>query len=115
MLNIEMSQRVGVAELDQILAQIALHYDVKILNNGHGKIKIYNSRRVVIMAINELTGMAYSALRIKLAGAIKACGFERNSYNGSLLAKLSPKLKGISAPIMDLASVTITADKGYSA
>ena len=111
MLNIEMAQRVGVAELDQILAQIALHYDVKILNNGHGKIKIYNSRRVAIM----LTGMAYSALRIKLAGTIKACGFVRNTYNGSLLAKLSPKLKGISVPVMDLASVTITADIGYSA
>jgi hypothetical protein len=115
MLNIEMAQRVGIAELEQVLEQVALHYNVKIINNGHGKIKIYNSRRAVILSISELTGMAYSALRIKLAGAIKACGFERNSYNGSLLAKLSPKLKGISAPVMDLASVTITADSGYSA
>lgn len=115
MLNIEISQRVGVAELEQVLAQIALHYDVKVINNGHGKIKMYNSYRTVILPIAELTGMSYGSLRQKLGLAIKLAGFQRNSYNASLLFKLLPKLNGISAPAMDLAGLTITADKGYSA
>lgn len=115
MLNIEISQRVGVAELEQVLAQIALHYDVKVINNGHGKIKMYNSYRTVILPIAELTGMSYGSLRQKLGLAIKLAGFQRNSYNASLLFKLLPKLNGISVPAMDLAGLTITADKGYSA
>ena len=115
MLNIEMSQRVGVAELEQVLAQIALHYDVKVINNGHGKIKIYNSYRTVIFPIAELTGMSYGSLRQKLGLAIKLAGFQRNSYNASLLSRLLPKLNGISVPTIDLVCLTITADKGYSA
>ena len=115
MLNIEISQRVGIAELEQVLAQIALHYNVKVINNGHGKIKIYNSYRTVVFPISELTGMSYGSLRQKLGLAIKLAGFQRNSYNASLLFKLLPKLNGISVPAMDLAGLTITADKGYSA
>lgn len=75
MLNIAKDVLVDATMLQVIVAQVPKHYDVRVMNWGSSGIKLYSSRRAVILSVPSLVGKTYAEVRKLLSATIKSGGF----------------------------------------
>ena len=75
MLNIAKDVIIDAPLLQVIVAQLPKHYDVRVMNWGSSGIKLYSSRRAVVLSIPSLVGKTYAEVRKILSATIKSGGF----------------------------------------
>jgi len=75
MLNIAKDVIIDAPLLQVIVAQLPKHYDVRVMNWGSSGIKLYSSRRAVILSVPSLVGKTYAEVRKLLSATIKSGGF----------------------------------------
>ena len=75
MLDIAKDVLVDATMLQVIVAQVPKYYDVRVMNRGVSGIKIYSSRRAVILSVPSLVGKTYAEVRKVLSAVIKSGGF----------------------------------------
>lgn len=75
MLNIAKDVIIDAPMLQVIVAQLPKFYDVRVMNWGSSGIKMYSSRRAVILSIPSLVGKTYAEVRKLLSAVIKSGGF----------------------------------------
>lgn len=75
MLNIAKDVLVDATMLQVIVAQLPKFYDVRVMNWGSSGIKLYSSRRAVILSVPSLVGKTYAEVRKILSATIKSGGF----------------------------------------
>lgn len=75
MLNIAKDVIIDAPLLQVIVAQVPQFYDVRVMNWGVSGIKMYSSRRAVILSVPSLVGKTYAEVRKLLSAVIKSGGF----------------------------------------
>ncbi len=75
MLNIAKDVLVDATMLQVIVAQLPKFYDVRVMNWGVSGIKLYSSRRAVVLSVPFLVGKTYAEVRKILSATIKSGGF----------------------------------------
>lgn len=75
MLNIAKDVIIDAPLLQVIVAQLPKFYDVRVMNWGSSGIKLYSSRRAVVLSIPSLVGKTYAEVRKILSATIKSGGF----------------------------------------
>lgn len=75
MLDIAKDVLIDAPLLQVIVAQLPKHYDVRVMNWGSSGIKLYSSRRAVVLSIPSLVGKTYAEVRKILSATIKSGGF----------------------------------------
>ena len=90
MLDIAKDVLVDATMLQVIVAQVPKHYDVRVMNWGPNGIKLYSSRRAVILSVPSLVGKTYAEVRKVLSAAIKSGGFVLRSARPARTSYVAP-------------------------